>query len=555
MHIIRSLLAGAALLLLALAAPARAGDPANARPGTVAANEWYTFRYNYLRTGTQPYASALSDPTKVGTLKVMWTFPATGNVGYFKASPIVVNNTVFIGSSNGYFYALDAATGALKWQYPQAGQPPLLGSCGAGGDGSFGRYGIQSSASYATIFGQSVVIFGAPDPTAEEGYGSARLFALSLSGTLVGKSDVVAHVSGCHPGMGTELHERITYSSPLVVNGLVYVGIHDTGDNPLQAGRVVAVALGTGFLDSGFQYVSTATRGGDVWNSPASDGAGVYFTTGNTRCDTLGCQSPEPNPNHGLSMIRVDPVSGNIVWAFQPVPYNLDDDADWAAGAAIMTTSCGELIASVQKDGWSYAVNAGSGVPGAPNMRWQFPPTGVPTPYGVDGHGASDYKRPGAAWNNVFIVTTGGEARAHDNYAVGYGKLQGLNACANTEKARVRWLTNTSDLPHNSGGGYSLGSPTVTGGIVFIGTDQGHLLVLGDPSIVPPIGYQCSDIDFVSASDCTAAGYALVPIPQLLADVAIPDGSSLAGLRNEPVLARGRVFVGTMGGHVYMLQP
>ncbi|HUZ92191.1 MAG TPA: PQQ-binding-like beta-propeller repeat protein [Methylocella sp.] len=524
--------------------------------GTRPRDEWYTFRYNGLRTGTQPYASALSDPSKVSALHVGWTFPAGGAAaGAFKASPIVVNNTVFIGSVNGYLYALDAVSGALKWQYPKVADPALLGSCAQGDNGSFGRYGIQSSATYANIAGQDAVIFGAPDPTAEGGLGSARLFAVSLSGTLIWKSDVVAHLSGCTPGSASEHHERITYSSPLVLSNKVYVGIHDAADNPIQDGKVVAVELNTGHIDNNFHYFSTASRGGGVWNSLASDGTGVYFTTGNTRCDALGCQSPEPNPNHGLSMLRVDRDIGNIIWAFQPVPYNLDNDPDWAAGVAVLPTSCGELIASVQKDGWSYTVNAGDGTPAAPSMRWQFPPTGVPTPPGVDGHGDTDYKRPGAAWNDVFVVTTGGEARANDNFGVGYGKLHALNACATTEKTRVRWLTNAHDLPHNSGGGYSLGAPTVTGGIIFVGTDQGHLVVLGDPSIMPGIGYQCSNINYTTQSDCVAAGYAMVPIPKMLADVAIPDGGDIAGLRNEPALARGRVFVGTLNGHVYMLEP
>jgi hypothetical protein len=293
-----------------------------------------------------------------------------------------------------------------------------------------------------------------------------------------------------------------------------------------------------------------------VWNSLATDGEGVYFTTGNTRTDSLGVQSPEPNPNHGLSMIRVDEENGNIVWAFQPVPYNLDEDPDWAAGATVMSTTCGELIASVQKDGWSYAVN-GNGTPwGAPSVRWQFPPTGVPTPPAVDGHGDPDYKRPGAAWNDVFIVTTGGEARADDHFGVGYGKLHALNACATTEKTRVRWIADFK-RPISSEGGYSLGAPTVTGGIVFIGTDTGHLIVLGDPSVVAGTGFRCSNIDYTSPSACTAAGYALVPIPKVLADVAMPDGGDIAGLRNEPALAKGRVFVGTSNvdgnGHVYML--
>jgi hypothetical protein len=140
----------------------------------------------------------------------------------------------------------------------------------------------------------------------------------------------------------------------------------------------------------------------------------------------------------------------------------------------------------------------------------------------------------------------------HDGVTAGYGKLHALNACATTRQDRVRWI---ADIPNSSGDGYSLGAPTVTGGIIFVGTRRGHLVVLGDPSAVPAVGSRCSNIDYTTASACTAAGYVLVPIPKALADVAMPDGGDIAGLRDEPALARGRVFVGTLKGHVYMLEP
>ncbi len=70
----------------------------------------------------------------------------------------------------------------------------------------------------------------------------------------------------------------------------------------------------------------------------------------------MAANNPKPNPNYGLSMVRVDKDTGQVKWAFQPVPFELDNDPDWAAGATVMSTSCGELVASVQKDGWSYAV-------------------------------------------------------------------------------------------------------------------------------------------------------------------------------------------------------
>ena len=112
----------------------------------------------------------------------------------------------------------------------------------------------------------------------------------------------------------------------------------------------------------------------------------------------------------------------------------------------------------------------------------------------------------------------------------------------------------------------SYSTPTVTGGIVFTGTNEdpidhkGHLVVLGDPSVVPPVGWRCSNTDYLS-QNCPAP-YVLVPIPRLLASIAMPYGGSLASIHNEPALAKGRVFVATNptpafpnAGHVYMLEP
>src|SRR5271170_3548928 len=84
---------------------------------------WTTYRYDIFRSGDQPFASKLSDPKAVKTLAVKWTFSAHDS-GYFGASPIVVNRTVFIGSSAGYFYALDEDSGALKWRYPNPPDAP-----------------------------------------------------------------------------------------------------------------------------------------------------------------------------------------------------------------------------------------------------------------------------------------------------------------------------------------------------------------------------------------------------------------------------------------------
>jgi outer membrane protein assembly factor BamB len=513
------------------------------------ANDWPHYRHDEHRTGAQQARSALSDPARVASLAVRWQWPPTSaGEGSFYASPIVIGGRVFIGSTNGRFYSLDAKTGALLWQYPPPPQPALNGSCGPVGNvQSFGAYGVLSSASQHG----NLVIFGAPDPdpSVDDGRGSARLYALDqMSGALVWKSAVLARVNGCTHGSTQEQHERLGYSSPLVHGHKIFVGVHDAADSPVQNGKLLAVDADTGAIIPKFVFLATSNRGGGIWNSPAADGDGVMFTTGNTADGVVS----EPVPNRGLSMLRVDDESAAIKWQVQPIPFALDNDPDWAAGVSILSGTCGKLAVSVMKDGWSYAIDVNNGA-----CKWQFPAT-LPASAqcrfpatGAHVHGDTHYKRPAATWKNVVAITAGGEALVSSaGVSAGYGRLHGLNACASPSQ-RVRWI---ADVPHNNRRGYSLGSPAVTHGVFYIGTDQGHIVALADPAVAPPAYARCSHV-LTSVAACTAAGYSLVWAPAVLADVALPDGSSAAGLRNEPAIADGRLFAATTGGHVYMLAP
>jgi outer membrane protein assembly factor BamB len=338
------------------------------------------------------------------------------------------------------------------------------------------------------------------------------------------------------------------YSSPLVLGRRVYVGIANHGDNPIQNGRVAAVDVASGALVGGFGFSATSTRGGGVWSSVAGglDGGALYITTGNTKCWNGGCQN-EPNPNHGLSFLRLDPNSGAIGWKLQPVPFSMDGDPDWASGASLMAASCGHIAASTMKDGWSYAVRAAPGGGGAPSVVWQFPATGFPfSPADGTAHGDSRYLVPGAAWSSVFITMNGGE-QIVDGTDFGFNRLHALNVCAGGG-SRVRWIV---DVPGTSAGSpYQLGPPSVSRGIVYVGTSSGHLVAIADPSRWPALGSRCSN-PAVSNADCLANGFQLIPIPKILLDLTV--GGNME--RNEPALAGNRVFLATGAGRVHMLEP
>lgn len=509
-----------------------------------ACESWESFRYDQARTAYQPYKDALSDPARISSLHVVWQFHPPGVAG-FRASPIVpFNGMVYIGNGNGRLYAVDASTGVEKWHYPPMG--PALTSQFTCNPSSLG---IASSAAFTFIAMTPAVIFAAPDRTVGTGLGEGRLFALNAnSGSEIWKSPVLANLTGLTGGSPTERHEQIGYSSPLIYNGHAYVGIGDHCDNPIQWGRIVAVNLSDGSIDSTFNFQngprpgSRYPPGGDVWGSVAESGGALYTTTGNQK--ELG--QNEPSPSRGLSMLRLDPNTGSIIWQDQPVPYVLDVDPDWSTTPTVTHASCGDLAVSTQKDGWTWALQAGAG-PATP--QWVFPADnpnwihGFTTTDGTN-HDDTPYIRPGAAWGDVYVTMDGGEDVTSNVYA-GFSRLHALNVCA-SDYDRVRWI---ADIPNVS---FMVGPPTITNGMIFVGTDAGHLIALADPSIMPAPTpaptYVCSK---PSIPNALCGGYfRLVQDVQPLINITL-DGP----IATEPVIARHNIYVATDAGTLYMLDP
>ena len=524
-------------------------------------SNWPAFRQSASREANQPHTTVLANAHKVKKLVVADQWSPGSMPRGFIASPVVYKDKVYIGGTNGRLYALRASDLGYLWEYPSPGQPGLFSHY----THNPSSYGIASSATIGVIQrGElELVIFAAPDSSFGTKNGSGRLFALNANtGALVWASDELAVLDGVSVGSYDELHEQIGYSSPLVYRDKVYVGIANHADNPIQKGKVKAVDLGTGNLVAGFSFSAAgggATgpngRGGGVWSSVAGGySGGVFFTTGNTR---TGSQTAIPSPNHGLSLIRLDENTGNMHWKLQPVAYGLDADPDWAAGAIATQTPCGEMIVSTMKDGYAYGVSAatstsGGHVPG----QWQFPINGsydgstghyfnCPTSFCPDSdHGDIRYLVPGAAWKGTYITMTGGHEVTED-VDRGFNRLHSLNSCS----GGVRWL---KDIPNTTNlAPYQLGPPTVSKGIIYVGTAQGRLIAIADPAVYPTAISRCSHPGF-SVEDCEANGYSIIADPIILYNEPLERGSMI---RNEPVIANDRIYVSTTSGWVLMLRP
>jgi len=96
----------------ALALLAICGAAAHAT--TPGPTDWPTYGHDLQRTF---HGVTTLTPSSVQTLAPAWFFP-TGDA--VTANPIVVNGTVYFGSWDGFFYAVDAATGAERWQIGRA---------------------------------------------------------------------------------------------------------------------------------------------------------------------------------------------------------------------------------------------------------------------------------------------------------------------------------------------------------------------------------------------------------------------------------------------------
>lgn len=531
-----------ALLLISLATPTTA--------------DWTTHRGNPQRTGLRDAAaSALYTADALSKLKVLAEFRLPGPLpgtdewtNGFWSSPVIAGDRLYIGGGNGYLYALDRKTLQVVWQFPKAGDPALTSkfTCNPS------SYGIAASAVVTKIGATEAVIFGAPDQTLGAKLGDGRLFALDAkTGNVLWKSPALAKITGTQELSGNntdeqnakafaEQHEQIGYSAPLVVGDKVYVGTANHCDNPIQTGRIHAVNLADGSLDAKFSFVAGQPRGGGIWSSLASDGTDIFATTGNIRS---GVQPGETiTVNHALALVHVKGDTGAVVSKVQPVPPELDDDPDWAAGATVLTSTCGTMAVSTMKDGWTYALSA---VAQPDTMLWQYPKTVYPfaTSDNWTEHGDTRFLRSGVGWKNVFVTMTA-SLNVNVKKVSNYNRLHGLNACAG-EGDRVRWIYDVPNVPKDAA--YALGSPTGTAGFFFVGTRTNWLIAFADPSVASPIGYRCQHPD-VPNNICTESGFRLVPDPRTIASVQLPGPVS-----GEPVLADDRIYVATTNGIVAAL--
>ena len=254
-----------------------------------------------------------------------WSFYSRD--GDFTGTPVIARGLVIAGSNTGRVYALDGATGELRWQ-KKLGDEPINNSVAVAG----GRVFVPVAKPH-----------------------KPQLAALDLdNGKLLWKQTL------------DRQKDSDTYGAPVAWQKTVYIGISalfgETGDPEVSVrGSVVALDARTGKRRWKTFMVPKKHDGGSVWNTPAIDRktGHMYVGTGNAY--------HAPAAKTTDAMVKLDARTGKMLKHFQATPddvwngtENIAEGPDYDFGASpnlIKGPDGQKLVGEGQKSGTYWALD------------------------------------------------------------------------------------------------------------------------------------------------------------------------------------------------------
>jgi polyvinyl alcohol dehydrogenase (cytochrome) len=404
------------LLLLALPVLAIAAGmgPSSGAPS---ATDWSGYLHDPAHSSFNAGDTAIT-PANVGSLAQKWTWKGDAATmsgqpgpGLF-SSPTVADGSIYVGANNGYFYQLNATTGALQHKRFIGFRPQL--TCE--------RRGFIATATVAPdpTTGLDTVYVAGPD---------SKLYALSATDLSVQWTAVIDNIS-------STVSDYFQWSSPTVANGKIYIGSASHCDKPLTRGEVISFDQATGTELARFYTVPPGILGGGVWSSVAvdSDGA-VYASTGTQPKNTSVRYS-------SVSIIKLDGTTLQKLGSYTVPDSELGGDGDFGGSPTIF----GSHVGACNKNGYYYALDRAT-----MTLDWHVR-------IGVKSTSADPAQCSAAAiWDGTYLYMAGDPTTINGvNYR---GSIRRIDPAT----GKFLWQTGLADS--------ALGSPTLNGGgVLGVGT-------------------------------------------------------------------------------------
>ncbi len=417
--------------------------------------DWPMFLHDPGRTAVS--GETFLSPSNAGQLKVLWKFKTGAPIA---ASAAIVGGVVYVGSWDGYEYALDATTGRMKWK-TFLGIDNVLPQCNPPVAGITSGAAVQNGVVYV-------------------GGGDDYWYALDAkTGKILWKIYTGDITTGYY-----------NWSSPLLYHGYAYIGTASFGDCPLVQGQLLKVSLKTHKIVQTLNFVPDGQTGGGLWSSPVLDPATntIFAATG-----TGSFQQPLTQ-----ALLAIDASTFAIKSVYKvPEGQTLPDSSDFGATPRLFQDAAGHpLLADINKDGYLYAFNRNHLAAG-PIWRTYIAYTGGE--YSSVSTGAFGDGRLYQAGGNTLIAGKGYEAAvraldpatgkvlwAHGITGIGTGSIigpvayiNGVVMCGAGNIFEVFDAASGTVLYSYETGNHIYAAPSISHGQIFIGSTDGNLYSFG----------------------------------------------------------------------------
>lgn len=423
------------------------GKDANA---ATVSGDWPMFMGDVTRKGANLSETHITAAT-ANRLALSWKF-STGDP--IVASPVTSNGVLYIGSWDGYEYAINIATHQQLWR-------TFVGIATGQGKTCYGPTTVGPTSTPTVDHGVVYV-----------GGGDGSMYALNASDgsvrwkTFLGSAPVYL------------------WSSPLFYARRVYMGIAGYCDPPYAQGKIVAFDPITGRIVASLSLFSSNQTGAPVESAPAVNVSTnkIFISTGNPGSTTY------QNMPYSEALLALDPVSLNILDRWQVPASDQANDIDFIGSPTLFTLGGKNYIGTENKNGYYYLLNQDNLAAGP---IWQKYLDGQYRAVGTDNDSTACYHNGvlytgGAAINgtgffgsiDALNALTGGIIWSQGTL----GHVQSSVTCTNDLvidaegiTVQVRAMTNGRTLFQYNTGNRIQSTPMISNGVLYAGSRDGSL--------------------------------------------------------------------------------
>ena len=286
--------------------------------------------YGHDVTGTKSTTTAGISAADVAALSPLWEVEVGGPVS---STPVIADGVAYVGSYDGNLYAIDLPTGSVVWTY----------------------------ATGAAV----------PEPNLQIPLGITGSAAVDADAVYVGDATATLHALDRATGVALwtrkleELPNASIWSSPVVSEGVIYIGVASIAKEVGFRGSVVAVDQASGEPLWQTYMVPEGADGAGVFAVPAIDvERGVLYV------GTQNAYSESPAPyGNSLSVVALDIATGELRWAFASPEHNGEtapiEDVGFSASPNLFTADVDgtsrDLVGVGQKSGVYWALDRETG--------------------------------------------------------------------------------------------------------------------------------------------------------------------------------------------------